>query len=365
VRSLLRRGLGSPLVLIHGLGGAGVVWHRNVAELSLYHTVYVPDLWGPGRYVDRRFTTDSGVRFLLGFLDANGVAAAHLVGSSLGGLIVGFTAIQASGRVLSLTLVDSAGLGIEIAFSQRLLSLPLVGEIVFRPSAQRVRSMLRLLLRNGDAVSAELVDALHMARLEPGVSGQMLGVLRAGVNVLGVKQSVQLLPHLGTLTVPTLVIWGDMDPLFPVSHGERAVESIPDSWLRVFPNSGHWCCFEYPERFNAELLSFLGERAAWMARTRVGYGRLLLETPRPAGLDSAYPLPQGLICPTNRKRPPPQRRRTGSPPRVTLRSQRISRSRPRARVALVSTQSGMGMMGARRPHERPSRLLTSARSTAG
>ena len=43
-------GSGPPLVLLHGLGGAAVVWYRNLPVLAEHYTVYAPDLWGPGRH---------------------------------------------------------------------------------------------------------------------------------------------------------------------------------------------------------------------------------------------------------------------------------------------------------------------------
>jgi pimeloyl-ACP methyl ester carboxylesterase len=131
-----------PLLLLHGLGGAAVVWYRNLPKLARSYTVLAPDLWGPGRHGGKRFTLDVGVRFVADFLDAVGHRSAHLVGSSLGGVIAGFTAVREPSHVRSLTLVDSAGLGREIALSQRLLSLPFVGDIAFRPKVHRVRQML-------------------------------------------------------------------------------------------------------------------------------------------------------------------------------------------------------------------------------
>jgi pimeloyl-ACP methyl ester carboxylesterase len=251
-------GSGPPLVLLHGLGGSAVVWHRNLPALAERYTVFAPDLWGPGRYTKGpAFSLDLGVAFLTGFLDAVGHRSAHVVGSSLGGLLAGFTAFREPARLRSLTLVDCAGLGREIALSQRLLSLPIVGEVVFRPSVGRIRRMLRLLIRDPGGVSEELVQELYRARAQPGVARQMLAVLRSGVNVLGVKRSVQLTTHLGAITMPALVMWGARDSLFPLAHAYRAVAELPNAELRIFEDAGHWSYVECPERFNEALLGFL------------------------------------------------------------------------------------------------------------
>ena len=250
-------GSGPPVVLLHGLGGAAVVWYQNLPVLAKRYTVYAPDLWGPGRHKDAQaFTADLGVRFLFDFTDALGIASAHVVGSSLGGLIGGFAAASDASRIRSLTLVDSAGLGREIALSQRLISLPIVGEIAFRPSVKRVNRMLSMLVRNDEAVTIELADALHESRAQQGVARQMLSALRAGVNVLGVKRSVQI-PDLSTAGVPILVIWGEHDPLFPLAHARGAADAIPGATLAVIEGAGHWGYLEAPEQFNNVLLEFL------------------------------------------------------------------------------------------------------------
>ena len=251
-------GSGPAVVLLHGLGGAAAVWYRNVPELAERHTVYVPELWGPGRLTQRDpLTPQTGVRFISGFLDAVGRSDAHLVGGSLGGLIAGFAAIERPERVRSLTLTGTAGLGGQIALSQRLLCLPLVGELLFRPSRRRVRRMLRALLLGWDAGVEELVDELYARRREPGVPRQMLAVLRGGVDARGVKRSVQLLPRLGNVAVPTLLVWGRHDPMFPLTLAERAVNLIPAARLHVVEESRHWPYLERPGEFNRVLLEFI------------------------------------------------------------------------------------------------------------
>jgi pimeloyl-ACP methyl ester carboxylesterase len=263
-------GSGPPLVLLHGLGGAAVVWYRNLPVLAEHYTVYAPDLWGPGRHSGSQSPTpERGVRFLFGFMDALGHTSAHVVGSSLGGLIAGFAAAHDPSRMKSLTLVDSAGLGREIAFSQRLISLPIVGEIVFRSSLTRVKRLLRMLVRNDQAVTAELTDALYEARAQPGVAHQMLSALRAGVNIFGVRSSVQI-PDLRVTGVPTLIVWGALDPLLPLAHARSAERTMPGSKLVVIDNVGHWGYLEAPERFNDVLLEFLDTNSRLEANRPLG-----------------------------------------------------------------------------------------------
>ena len=251
-------GSGPPVVLLHGLAGSAAVWHRNVPALSGRYRVFAPEIWGAGWMDFRgRFTPETGVRLVTGFLDAVGCPSAHLVGGSLGGIIAGSTAISQPDRVRSLTLIGTAGLGRRIALSQRVLTLPLVGEVMFRPSRRRIRRMLAMLIRVWDADAERLVDELYALRREPGVSRRMLEVLRSGVNVLGVKRSVRLLPALCGVRTPTLLVWGSHDSLFPLSDARRAAGLLHDAELLVVQGSGHWPYLEAPDIFNPALLEFL------------------------------------------------------------------------------------------------------------
>ena len=253
-----RMGSGPALVLLHGLGGSPLVWHRNIQALSGHYTVIAPDLWGPGRNVDRgSLDMRSGFDFLVRLLDGLAIERAHLVGSSLGGLFAMLAGIEKPERVLSITLVGSAGFGREIAWTDRIFTLPWLGEFVFRPSLGGMKKMMRMLLADPRLASDELVQALYEERLQPGVPGQMLAALRAGVGLRGVKEEIQLLPRASELKVPTLVMWGARDPLFPPLQAQRAANAIPGARLKLFEGSGHWPYLERADEFNQELLSFL------------------------------------------------------------------------------------------------------------
>jgi pimeloyl-ACP methyl ester carboxylesterase len=59
------------------------------------------------------------------------------------------------------------------------------------------------------------------------------------------------------ISVPTLLIWGDDDKRSPLSAGEMMRDAIPGSRLVVIPNAGHVSNMEQPERFNAEVRTFI------------------------------------------------------------------------------------------------------------
>ena len=57
--------------------------------------------------------------------------------------------------------------------------------------------------------------------------------------------------------MPTLIVWGERDPMIPAAHGIAAHALIPHSRLELFPDAGHYPFDEDPERFAAVLADFV------------------------------------------------------------------------------------------------------------
>jgi 4,5:9,10-diseco-3-hydroxy-5,9,17-trioxoandrosta-1(10),2-diene-4-oate hydrolase len=190
-------------------------------------------------------------------MDALGLRRASLAGNSLGGLIALALALERPQRVHRLILEDAAGLGREIMGFLRLLSTPILGELLVSDSRNSVRWVLKQVVHNQAQITERLVDFIHRERSRPGNRAALLKVLRAGVSPLGLKPSVNLTSRLGQLQVPTLVVWGREDRIFPLAHGRRAAQMLPQGRLRVFEQCGHWPHVEVSQAYNRELLDFL------------------------------------------------------------------------------------------------------------
>jgi pimeloyl-ACP methyl ester carboxylesterase len=64
---------------------------------------------------------------------------------------------------------------------------------------------------------------------------------------------------LSTIDVPTLVLWGDRDPFFPVEQGRRLAEAIPGARFAVYEGAGHFLPEERTETFAQDLRALVGE----------------------------------------------------------------------------------------------------------
>lgn len=67
-----------------------------------------------------------------------------------------------------------------------------------------------------------------------------------------------LRPVLGTIDVPTLMLYGERSKIFPTDVGARLEDAIPEATRVPFAESGHCPFWEGPKKFNAELNSFVG-----------------------------------------------------------------------------------------------------------
>ena len=66
-----------------------------------------------------------------------------------------------------------------------------------------------------------------------------------------------LIGKLGTITAPTLIVWGKHDRIIPVAHAQIAAAKIPGARLEIFDHCGHMPMLEHPEEFNKLVLDFL------------------------------------------------------------------------------------------------------------
>src|SRR4030042_1874487 len=127
---------GSVVVLVHGLGGFIENWIYNIGPLAESHLVYALDLLGFGRTDRLPVVNDLFIleKFISDFMDIQNISKATLVGNSLGGGLALAFALEYPDKVDKLVLVDNAGMGKDVISDFRLCSLPVLGEILIRPS---------------------------------------------------------------------------------------------------------------------------------------------------------------------------------------------------------------------------------------
>src|SRR3712207_2241119 len=264
----LTAGMGPPLVLLHGAGDNALDWRWVMPDLAATHRIYAPDL--PGSPDSARPAADYSPayfeRFVAAFVDALEIGPATFVGNSLGGLIALRLALSKPARVTALVLVDSAGLGHAINPAFTSVNVPGLSEAAVPfwrtpvGAYQRAWGRTALLFAHppGSVPRQWLAEQCRLA-LWPGYLEAHMAVLRALVNPLGQREV--LVDHLPSLKIPTLVVWGARDRVFPESQAREAVARLPEGSLALIPDCGHMPHVECPDRFLAALGEFIGGRA--------------------------------------------------------------------------------------------------------
>jgi pimeloyl-ACP methyl ester carboxylesterase len=265
-------GMGPPLVLLHGAGDNSLDWRWVMPALAATHRIYAPDL--PGSPESARPAADYSPaffeRFVAAFIDALGIAQATFVGNSLGGLIALRLALSGPARVRALVLVDSAGLGRAVNPVFTSVNVPGLGEAAMPfwrtpiGAYQRAWGRTALLFAHPPrSVPHEWLEEQRRLALLPGYLEAHLTVLRALVSPFGQREV--LVDNLPALEIPTLVVWGDRDRVFPESQAREAVSRLRKGSLALIPECGHMPHVEHPDHF---LVAFEEFHTKWCIANR-------------------------------------------------------------------------------------------------
>jgi pimeloyl-ACP methyl ester carboxylesterase len=239
---LMRSGSGRPLLILHGASGAGH-WLPYMADLAERHDVLVPEHpgFGGSDAPDWLDTPADLACFYLDFLDQLDLSNVDLVGFSLGGWIAAELAVRNTSRLASLTLVGAAGIHVKD-----------VEQIdpFLRADEQRIRDFFHDPRRADDMVQRLLRPELEDINLKNWTTTAKL-----------VWQPRSYNPHLHKwlhrIDVPTLLLWGADDRMFPPEYAHAYQRLIPGSKVTIIPDCGHIPQAEQRQSFVAALEGFL------------------------------------------------------------------------------------------------------------
>lgn len=275
-----RAGAGPVVVLVHGIAGTSATWEAVLPRLAETHLVIAPDL--PGHGGSGHSAGDYSVGALAAtvrdLLFALGVSRATIVGHSLGGGVAMQFSYLFPQETERLVLISAGGLGRTVN--------PVLGSAAL-PGAELVTAALGGAASLGGRALGPVLRRLPAARSpsarELGRSVVSLGdrqtrqafhaTLRAVVGVGGQRVFAGDRLYLAE-AMPTLILWGDRDPIIPVGHGRRAHAAMPGSRLVVLEDVGHFPPLERPDEVVAAIGAFLAETAP-APSDPARFGRLL------------------------------------------------------------------------------------------
>lgn len=216
-----RTGSGPPVILIPGLGGDGRFWSGVAARLAGRFDLVTPDHRGAGRS-DRPtgpYSIDRIAADVLAVMDAEGLAAANLVGHSTGGAIVQTIALDAPERALSLVISgswDRPDARFRACFEGRAALLE-----VGRAEAYQM-------LAHVFGYDPAWIDA-HAPELDQAVAAAPTVLSPLAVTAARVRMLLAFdrSAHLKGLRQPTLIVGARGDILVPLHHARRLRALLP------------------------------------------------------------------------------------------------------------------------------------------
>jgi proline iminopeptidase len=270
-----------PLLLVSGLGLQMTAWPdgfvEGLVELGFYVIRFDNRDTGLSTKFEHAGTPNLGLAWLksllhwpirppytledmaddaVGVLSALGVARAHVVGVSMGGMIGQLMAARSPSRVLSLTSIMS---------SSGRRGLPGPAPEVRRAMARRPRpdADVDAMIDQGVRLLQAIASPTYPTP-EKQLRRRVARALRrnccpggAARQALAVAASGDRTPQLRTIAAPTLVIHGAADPMVPLACGQDTAQAIPNARLEVIEGMGH----DLPAQLLERLLALIDAHA--------------------------------------------------------------------------------------------------------
>lgn len=231
------------LVLVHGFAANNLNWLRLSRHLHEEFYIVAPDLPGHGDSVqdpELSYRIPEQARRLDAIMEKLDIEQAHVAGNSMGGAISAVFAAEFPDRVLSLGLIDTAGIHEHPSELDRL----------------REQGKNPLIVKNHEDYD-ELLDFVMEER--PFIPWPISSVMaREAIANHDINRKIfkDLLKDsetdfariLSRIHVPTLVLWGTEDRVINVRNAPLVAEALPNSRLKIFEGIGHVPMIEAPER---------------------------------------------------------------------------------------------------------------------
>jgi 3-oxoadipate enol-lactonase len=238
---------GTPVLMINSLGADLSMWQPQVAALGGRHRLIRYDARGHGRSAVPAgpYTIDDLGRDALAVLDAAGVARAHVIGLSLGGMTAMWLGAHAPARVDRLVLCcTSARLGPPAQWAER-------AELVRRQGTAAIAG----------AVVARWLTPAYAAAHPADV--ETLRAMVAATPAEGYAGACAAIEHLDQradlprIAAPALVVAGADDPATGPEHARLIADSVPGAALAIIDDAAHLATWQRPDVLNPLILEAL------------------------------------------------------------------------------------------------------------
>ncbi|HSB50093.1 MAG TPA: alpha/beta hydrolase [Nitrosopumilaceae archaeon] len=240
----------SALVLIHGLGASAERWEYVIPFFNRHFRVIVPDLIGFGSsdkpLVD--YTMDFFSEFLKKFIDKLEISKPIIIGSSLGGQITAEFTAKNNISVKKLVLVSPSGI-----MKNSTPALDAYVMAALYPNPEAAKNAFEMMSGSSKNIDPKIIEGFVERMQRPNAKMAFMSTL------LGLKNSGVITEKLSSITVPTMIVWGGLDPVIPVKYADAMVSAIKDCRFFRMDGCGHTPYVEDPQTFVKIVMEFLGK----------------------------------------------------------------------------------------------------------
>lgn len=238
---------GPAIVFVHGVGSTAAIWDYQLEAFASAYRCFAIELRGNGvpkpEAPPETIAREGFLEDVLAVADAAGADRFHFVGCSLGGAIGFELWLRAPGRVRSLTFA---------------------GSFAAYPNADSYVDAVVASVRAAGTMEAFAKARAEKLGLPPGRRSAETIAQMACKDVESYIASTRATwtgdfrAMLGSIRVPTLVVYGENDAVAPAALSQEIARGIPGARLEAIAGAGHVVNADAPERFNDLLRSFLG-----------------------------------------------------------------------------------------------------------
>lgn len=247
-------GKGEPVLLIMGLSFTHEMWFRLLPPLTTRYRAIVFDNRGMGRSSVPKgpYRISLMARDALAVMNDAGIAQAHVIGASMGGMIAQELALEHPERVHSLVLGCTSHSGVWGRWPRLRTALGCRNFARRGNRIDRERALIPLLYAKTtprDRIEEDIRLRVGCDCPAAGFRGQFTGLL--------LWSAYRRLPR---LRVPTLVLHGDEDRLIPIENGEVVARRIPGAQFELVTQAGHMMTTDQPEICSRLVMDFLSRQ---------------------------------------------------------------------------------------------------------
>jgi pimeloyl-ACP methyl ester carboxylesterase len=253
----LEGGQGDTVVLLHGFGAEKDNWTKFASFLTPRYHVVIPDLPGFGESTknnNSKYDIASQASRVKKFIDALGISKIHIAGNSMGGAIAGSFSLQYGNMVATLGLFNSGG--VKSPNKSEYIKMMEQGRnpLLIEKTADFDR-MLGMLFVKAPKIPSPVKRymASQSIRNRP-FNEKIMNEYK--------NNPFTLEPRLGELSMPVLILWGDMDRLLDVSSVGVFAAGIRNDTTAIMKDCGHVPMLERPAETAGIYLKFLNEKKA-------------------------------------------------------------------------------------------------------